>query len=161
MFNLVSTRFTNNTWNENVAYREKNWPIGCIYGSPQEMSPKILIDSLVFVVEMNNSKNLIEGIGIVKNRTHVDKYYKIYSDANYNRFVYKSEYRLDRDFIINNNEKLVKLLDHILFKGYTHLKRGSGFTTISEKLLKQPVCQNFNIKEEIRILFIKHFNRET
>jgi hypothetical protein len=158
MFYLVSTRFTNETWNTNQMYREKYCKNGCIYGSPQEMSPKILVDSIVFVVEMNNSKNQVEGIGLVKNRSHVDKYYKIYGDGNYNRYIYKSEYRLGRDYILSKNERIIKILDHILFKGYTHLKRGSGFTTISEKLLTQPICNNFNIKEEIRSIFISYYS---
>jgi len=158
MFNLVSTRFTNETWNINKCYREKMRYSGCIYGSPQEMSPKILIDSIVFVVEMNNSTNKIEGIGLVKNRSHVDKYYKIYSDGNYNRYIYKSDYRLDREYIIRENSSIVQILDHILFKGYTHLKRGCGFTTISEKLLKTPICNDLNIKEEIRKMFVKYFS---
>lgn len=158
MFHLVSTRFTNDTWNTNQSYREKYKHPGCIYGSPQEMSPKIFIDSIVFVVEMNNSKNQIEGIGLVKNRNQSDKYYKIYGDGNYNRYIYKSQYRLDREYIIRNNELLVKILEHILFKGYTHLKRGSGFTTISEKLLNQPLCKQLNIKEEIRKLFVTYYS---
>jgi hypothetical protein len=158
MFNLVSTRFTNETWNINQNYREKIRHNGCIYGSPQEMSPKIQIDSIVFVVEMNNSKNQIEGIGLVKNRSHADKYYKIYGDGNYNRYIYKSEYRLGREYIIRENSSLVEILDHILFKGYTHLKRGSGFTTIPDKLLKSPICNDLNIKEEIRKIFIKYFS---
>jgi hypothetical protein len=157
MFYLVSTRFTNETWAENMSYRENKRTIGCIYGSPQEMSPKIFLDSAVFVVEMNNSKNQIEGIGLVKNRSHVDKYYKIYSDGNYNRYVYKSEYRINRDYIIRNNERIVQILDYILFKGYTHLKRGNGFTTVPEKLLRIPLLDGFNVKEEIRDLFVKYF----
>lgn len=160
MFYLVSTRFTNDTWNTNQNYREKIGHNGCIYGSPQEMSPKILIDSMVFVIEMNNSKNQIEGIGLIKNRSHVDKYYKIYGDGNYNRYIYKSEYRLDRQDILRNNEKMVRILDYILFKGYTHLKRGSGFTSIPEKLLAHPICDNLNIKEEIKNIFVKYFNHK-
>ena len=53
---------------------------------------------------------------------------------------------------------VVEVLDSILFKGYTHLKRGSGFTTISEKLLNQPICKQLNIKEEIRKLFVTYYS---
>lgn len=158
MFNLVSTRFTNDTWEANQSYREKIHHNGCIYGSPQEMSPKILIDSVVFVIEMNNSKNQIEGIGLIKNRSCADKYYKIYGDGNYNRYIYKSEYRLGREYIMRENSLIVQILDQILFKGYSHLKRGSGFTTIPEKLLKTPICNGLNIKEEIRKIFINYFS---
>ena len=49
MITLVTTRFTNCTWNKNVEYRSKNSIKGCLYGSPQEMSPKIEYESIVFV----------------------------------------------------------------------------------------------------------------
>ena len=61
MYTLSTTRFINSTWDSNINYRNKHNISGCIYGSPLEMSPKILYDSLVFIVEMNNEKNNIEG----------------------------------------------------------------------------------------------------
>uniref|UniRef100_A0A6C0EPQ2 Uncharacterized protein n=1 Tax=viral metagenome TaxID=1070528 RepID=A0A6C0EPQ2_9ZZZZ len=153
MFTVVSTRFNNDTWKENQEKREK-LQIPCFYGSPQEMSPKIEYESIVFVVEMNNTQNKIEGIGLIKNRPHMDKYYKIHVDGNYNRFIYKSNYRIDRDILIRHNSYLVELLDNILFKGKTHLKRGCGFTTITDKLLKKEICKDFDIRNAIRNIFI-------
>jgi hypothetical protein len=50
------------------------------------MSPKILNDSIVFVVEMNNDSNTIEGIGLVRNRAYLDKYYNIYSIGYNNKY---------------------------------------------------------------------------
>jgi len=136
MYTLVTTRFNNITWESNKKYRTKYKLPGCIYGSPQEMSPKILDNSLVFVVEMNNDTDNIEGIGLVKNRPYLDNNYIIYEDGNYNRFVYKSNYRLERDKLVNYNSVLVKVLEYILFGEKSHLKRGSGFTTITNKFLK-------------------------
>jgi hypothetical protein len=124
------------------------------------MSPKILYDSLLFVVEMNNDNNQIEGIGLIRNRPYMDKYYKVHQDANYNRYIYKSNYFVERDTLVRYNAFLVEVLDCILFKGYTHLKRGSGFTTISEKLLKHhPKCEHANVAEEIRNVFITIFGK--
>jgi hypothetical protein len=60
--------------------------------------------------------------------------------------------------LLQYNENLVKSLDHILFKEKTHLKRGCGFTTIPEKLIKHPICNNLNIKKEIQNIFIRVFN---
>jgi len=137
MISIVSTRFTNSTWRENNTYRNQYLTKGCIYGSPQEMSPKILYESIVFVVEMNNNTNKIEGIGIIKNHPYADKYYSIYSDGNYNRFIYKSDYYLEREMIIRYNVVLVDALDYILFKEKNHLKRGSGFTTITQKIINK------------------------
>ena len=142
MYTLSTTRFTNSTWESNVKYRSKNNISGCIYGSPLEMSPKILYDSLVFIVEMNNEKNNIEGIGLVRNRPYLDKYYNIYKDGNYNRFIYKSNYYIDREKLIRYDEALVNLLEYILFKEKSHLKRGSGFTTITSKLVASKKRKN-------------------
>jgi len=143
MITLVTTRFSNKTWEENNNYRKKNISIGCIYGSPQEFSPKILYDSTILVIEMNNSTNQIEGIGLVKNRPFLDKYYLIYSEGNYNRYIYKSKYYLHRDMIMRNNSVLLDTLEYIVFKEKTHLKRGSGFTTISQDLLKKKKSEKY------------------
>ena len=77
MIKIVSTRFNDVTWQENLDYRTKH-NIECIYGTPLELHQSICLDTNVFVLEMNNSKNKIEGIGLIRNKTHVDKYYKIY-----------------------------------------------------------------------------------
>ena len=144
MYTLSTTRFTNTTWESNKNYRFKNNISGCIYGSPQEMSPKILYDSLVLVVEMNNDNDRIEGIGLVRNKPYLDKYYRIYDHGDYNRFVYKSNYHIDREKLIRYDENLVNLLDYIVFKEKTHLKRGSGFTTITSKLLASKKNKEYN-----------------
>jgi hypothetical protein len=158
MFYVVTTRFNDETWNENICYREKN-NIKCVYCSPLEMSQYITLNSGVFVIEMNNSKNKIEGVGFIKNRPCGERYYRIYSDGNYNRYVYKGNYYLSRDILLEKNEKLVNILDYILFKEKTHLKRGSGFTSIPEKLMKHPSCENINIKTSLRDIFINYYTQ--
>ena len=161
MYTLTTTRFTNSTWESNIDYRKKT-NIDCIYGSPQEMSSSILYDSFVFVVEMNNDTNLIEGIGLVSNKPHLDKYYNIYKDGNYNRFVYKSKYRLDRNTLWKYNRVLVKVLEYIVFSEKSHLKRGCGFTTITSKFLaskKDEKCKQLALHKIIRVI-IEYFKRE-
>jgi hypothetical protein len=156
MIKIVSTRFNDVTWQENLDYRTKH-NIECIYGTPLELHQSICLDINVFVVEMNNSKNKIEGIGLIRNKTHVDKYYKIYHEGNYNRYVYKGNYYLNREKLLTLDENLVKIFDYILFKEKTHLKRGSGFTSIPEKLLNHSICDNINVKRRLRELFINYF----
>lgn len=156
MYTVVSTRFNNETWEENKQNRERR-NIGCLYGSPQEMSPKIDLNSPVFVVEMNNSINKIEGIGLIKNKPDVEKHYRMYVEHNFNRYVYIGNYHVSRELLIEYNEPLVDALDYILFKEKTHSKRGAGFTTIPEKLLKKKICENINIKKDIREIFLYHF----
>lgn len=156
MFTIVTSRFDNETWQTSCENRIKR-NHACIYASPHEMSPKIDLESPVFVIEMNNSINQIEGIGLIKNKCKTDKYYKIQNNQNYNRFVYFGEYHINRSLIDRYNPFLVYVLDNILFKGYTHSKRGAGFTTIPEKVLKYDICQGIDIKQEIKKLFIIHF----
>lgn len=55
---------------------------------------------------------------------------------------------------------MVEILDNILFKGKTHLKRGSGITTITDKLLKNERCEKLDIKSIIKEIFINNFNTE-
>ena len=97
---------------------------------------------------MNNSENKIQGIGLIKNHPQTDKYYNIHGEHNYNRYIYKSNYHMDRETLLRYNEELVNLLDNILFKGKSHLKRGFGFTAITEKLTKKDICKHldFNIE---------------
>ena len=159
MFSLVSVRFNNDTWRENLEARERKQK-KCIYGSPQEMSPKIEYNSPLFVVEMNNSKNQIEGIGLIKNKPDVEKYHRIHSDGNYNRYVYIGNYHISRNILLEYNEPLIDALDYILFKGKSHLKRGTGFTTISDKLMKHNICKEINIKKEIKEVFVYHFREK-
>jgi len=158
MFTLSSTRFNNDTWKENVTFREKNKLKGCIYCSPQNMSTKIGLNSLVFIIEMNNSNNEIEGIGLVKNNPITNKA-GIYETLNFNRYIFIGEYRVSRETIMRYNPCIIQSLDYILFKEKTHLKRGAGMTTVPEKLLKHRNCQGLNIKKEIKELFIQHFSK--
>ena len=157
MFSIVTTRFDNYTWSENINFREKNKISGCIYGSPQPLSPKIIQDSLVFVIEMNNQMNQIEGIGVIKNTIRLDKYFRVYETGNFNRYVFRGKYRINRDELIKIDERLVSILDYILFKEKTHLKRGSGFTQIPEKLFKHEKCGNLDIRYTIKELFLRLF----
>ena len=160
MFTIVSTRYNDTTWLENINYRKKHNFDGCIYGAPHMLSEKILVDSLVFVVEMNNSLNRIEGIGLMKNNIRLDKYISVYKDVNFNRYVYKGNYHINREILIRYNSLLVDIFDYILFKEKTHLKRGAGFTTIPEKLLKHKICHNINIKKEVKELFMNVFGEK-
>ncbi len=157
MLPLVTTRFNNSTWEENVNYRSKNNIKGGVYAVPGKISPKIELEQLVFIIEMNNSKNKIEGIGLIKNFIETNKYYKVYSDPNYNRYTYKTDYRIDRETLEKYNSKLVYILEEILFKGSTHLKRGSGITTVTEKLLRSPICGELILSDEIKKIFVIHF----
>ena len=159
MFSVVTGRFNNETRDANYAYRKKH-NYTCMYCVPYELSPKIFYKTPVFVIEMNNSSNKIEGIGLIKNKPETNRYYKVHEHGNTNRFIYIGNYFLERESIDNYNSKLVYILEEILFKGYTHSKRGSGLTTIPEKVLKFDICEGMDIKKEIKKIFVTHFRTD-
>lgn len=159
MYSIVTGRFNNETRDANYSYRKRR-NFACMYCCPSELSPKILYDTPVFVIEMNNSTNKIEGIGLIKNRPQTQKYYKVHDDGNTNRYTYIGDYFIDRDTINNINSFLVYVLEIILFKGYTHSKRGAGLTLIPEKVLKLDICEGIDIKKDIKNLFIYNFREK-
>lgn len=157
MLSIISTRYTSDTLNEKREFMIAHHLDGCLYGAPQPPSPKIPLDALMFVIEMNNSKNKIEGVGLIRNKPLTDKYYKIYNDANFNRYIYRSPYFMERETLERYNVDLVRMFDYILFKEKTHLKRGCGFTTVPEKLLKHKICNGLDLKKELQNIFLEHF----
>jgi hypothetical protein len=158
MITFVTTRYNNETWKLNYENRIKRNK-ACIYCSTNELSNKIYYNTPVFVIEMNNSINKIEGIGLIKNN-HESTYHKIQNDGNYNRYIYIGNFHIDRKTIYEHNPILVDILEKILFKGYTHSKRGSGMSCIPEKVLNLDICQGINIKKEIKELFICNFREK-
>lgn len=160
MISIVTSRFNNDTWRENCEYRQRLEINGCLYCSPQQLSSKIHPNSPVFVVEMNNTTNQIQGIGLISNKIQFDKYYKVYEIGNYNRYTYKSDYRISRDTLLEHIPVLVYILDYILFKEKTHVKRGSGMSQIPEKLLHHKKCGDIDIVKELKTLFYKQFKEE-
>ena len=129
-FYISTTRFTNETYNENKTWRERNNWKGCVYAVPIEIAITIPQLSKIFVLEMNNSINKIMGIGLIRNKVRYDLKYKIHRDNNYNRYIYRSYYRIERE---KCDPKYLLLLEKMVFKGKAHLKRGYGFTTIPIK----------------------------
>jgi len=156
MFTIVSSRFNNQSLESYYNYRVKNG-FSCIYCCPSELSCKIPYNSPVFVIEMNNSTNKIEGIGLIKNKPETSKYYKVHIDGNNNRYIYIGKYFIEREILDDYNAPLVYALEVILFKRKTHSKRGAGLTCIPESVLKLDVCKGILIKKEIREIFIYHF----
>ena len=159
MYAFVTGRFTEETLAENYQYREKN-DLKCVYCCPLPLSPKIYYDTYVFVIEMNNTINQIAGIGVIKNSYETKKYYKIHKDGNRNRYTYVGNYYITREMVESTNPDLVYALEQVLFKGYTHSKRGSGLLLFPEKVLKFDVFEGIQFKEEIINLFIYYFREK-
>ena len=152
---IYVTRFNNVTYKENKDWLLKNNETGCIYGTPIKLSTKILPYAEIIVLEMNNSINKIEGIGIIKNKLLYDKKkYKIYSDNNYNRFIYKSNLYISRNDFTTFEESIIINLEKLLFKSHYHCKRGQGIQSIP-KIIREN--QIFNFIEFINNIYKSRF----
>jgi len=134
---IATTRFNDQTFDQYISYKNKINPKGCIYGSPIRIKENIPLESYVYVIEMNNSKNKIQGIGLIENKHHPDKYYRIYDDQDYNRYIYKGKRRLQVSDIKDPYYiKVIEVLEQLLFKGERHCKRAQGITELPHWILK-------------------------
>ena len=144
---ISTTRFNKKTYEENINWKKrKNWK-GCCYGINRELSPdSIPYGCYTFVIEMINDipnpslgtnckkkskTGIIGGIGLIHNKPKSQDRSRIYDEQNYNRYVFKSEYHIDRETLLKKNKDIVELLEKILFTGAKHMKRGDGITVLN------------------------------
>ena len=159
MFYIASTRFNNATYDENLSYRKKSCePV--IYGTSIRIQSKYDIGSLLFVVEMNNEENRIEGIGLIRNTLIYDKTHHIYSNSDYNRYLYRGDYWIDRKTIVEKDATISEICDTVLFKGKSHMKRMSGISVLTNQLFTNWDFKLSILKEKIRCLFITFFQTQ-
>ena len=130
---LGTTRFNNFTWKENCDIRKHNPVAKCIYATPIQITPRIKLDTNVFVIEMNNEMDKIMGFGLIKNHPIAGKY-AVHSVSNYNRFVYIGKWRIDREEMNESELEIVRLLEAVCFRGINHSKRGQGITELPIKI---------------------------
>ena len=131
---IGTTRFDNKTWGENETWRKShNWE-GCIYGVPGKLPEDVRKLAIIYVIEMNNERNEIMGIGRVKNN-HCRERCRLYSDPNYNRYIYRGKKRVDKGGMLD--KECVEILEKLLFKGKAHMKRGQGITRLRAKKVKK------------------------
>mgnify|MGYP006128582365 FL=1 len=130
---IFVTRFNNFTYSENTNYKSRNNIIGCIYGTPIKIGNNILPEEQIIVLEMNNSENIIEGIGILKNKLEYKKH-KIYGDNNYNRFIYMSNYYISKHSFTEHEKTTIKNIELLLFKSKKHCKRGQGIQLMPQHI---------------------------
>ena len=157
MFYLASTRFINATYQENKAYRTTFNEVA-IYGTLIKIQYKYSIGAVMFVIEMNNETNKIEGIGLIKNIMLYDAKYKIYKNNDYNRCIYKGDYWISREQILQMDSTIIEICDLILFKGKSHLKRQTGITILTEQLFTNWILFKMkDLKSKIKKIFISEF----
>ena len=131
--------------------------MGCIYGTPDKITKKIPIDSVLFILEMNNDINKIMGIGMVKNHPFCGR--TTYEEGNFNRFVYMGKYRIDRIEMTESEENIMQAFDILCFTGNRHLKRGKGITSYPPYMLFK--CNKImDLVDFISDMFKKRFSQQ-
>lgn len=154
---VVASRFTEKTWQENCAYREKRAargrPLGCVYGSPLPMANSIPYKAPVFVLEMNFAQHKIMGIGLVKNDCLVDGH-RIYSDTQYNVCSYDGKYRVDREEMTRKEEDLMERLDEMLFWQSKIWRTRNGLTQIPKWVRE---TEDLNYEAIIKNMFVSRY----
>jgi hypothetical protein len=160
MFHLACTRFNCATYAQNSMYRTINSEV-VIYGSTLKIRETYNVDSPIFVVEMNNDNNKIEGIGLIRNALVYDKKHKIYENPEYNRYIYRGKYWLSRDQLLSVDHELVDAFDTVLFKGKSHLKCRLGITVITDRLFVHWNYELADLKERVKQAFIHYYKGNT
>jgi hypothetical protein len=156
MFHIACTRFSNDTYKENKEYRKK-YNIPVIYGPEFKIRNIYSPGSLLFVAEMNNNTNKIEGIGLIKNVLVTDKKYKMYQNNYYNYYIYRGNYWLSREQLTLLDSEINEILDDILFKGKSNLKRLSGITVLTDRLFTNWNYELKTLKMKIKTAFLTVF----
>jgi len=131
---ILTSRFTNATWNENENYRRRHPNIGCVYCSPDPISKSIMTDTNLFILEMNNDTNKIIGIGLIKNQS-INGKLNVYSKGNYNRYTFIGRTRIDRNEMNEEEDLVMKIFDILCFRGNKHMKRGQGLKSFPVELI--------------------------
>jgi hypothetical protein len=172
MLHIGCTRFTNETYADNMAYRQK-YQVPVIYGSSLKIRATYPYECLIFVAEMNNQTNRIEGIGLIKNRLVFDGKRNIYKNQEYNSYIYKGKYWLSRADLDRYDPDICAVFDNVLFKKKTHMKCRIGISVLSDKLFIRwktiyskdtpdaIPCSNkydfIQLKADIKHIFMRHF----
>ena len=149
---LITTRFSNETWSENIYYRSKT-NASCIYCSPCPISHLMPYNSILFVLEMNNDINKLMGVGMIRNSPRYNTN-RVYNNGSYNRYSYVGRDRIDRTDMEAEENTIFAALEYLCFNGNKHLKRGYGLTGFPIKTLLE-CSKHINLVEFISKMFKK------
>lgn len=128
-FLLGTVRFDDETYKENLIWKDRKRHFGSAYGFDKPLSKTIPQNKKLFIIEMNNTQNLIMGIGFIENYLIHSNRSKMYKDERRNQYIYKSKFHINRNDIIKNVHKgtlILEFLENMLFRGAGHFKRGQG-----------------------------------
>ena len=155
---IGSTRFNNETLKENETYI-KNYGInGIVYGVPLKIKECYPVNAIIFVIEMNNDLNKINGIGLIRNCLSYDFRHCIYQNHNWNRYIYHGKYWVNREQLENTNKELLEKIEYALFKGKSHMKRVSGITTFTQRNYTRWKLNEKEMKRTFKKIFMEKYN---
>ena len=152
---LLTTRFSNETWNENMEYLRTQTHIKCIYCNTYGVSETIQTNKMMYILEMNNNTNQIMGVGLVRN-TPYREYYRVYKKGLYNMTAYIGYHRLSREELCNDiihDVNIWEELEHTCFKGKGHLKMGQGMTSFPVHVLVHLLENGIDVLEWLSTKF--------
>ena len=151
---LMTTRFNNETHAEMMNYCSSSSKIRCAYGSFTQMAAYLPQDTVMFVLEMNNDKNKIMGIGLIRNTLSKKKHF-VYSENRYNIYTYIGSRRIDRSEMTEEEEAVMTICDNVCFKGIYHQKRSRAVTVfpidVHEKYKEE---DDVDLTEFVRNMFL-------
>lgn len=153
---LFKARFNNETWKETNDYIEKWFPhkTGCIYCSQRTLrSPHgtIPYGAPIMVLEVNEEIGQIMGVGLVANRPHAQKY-MVHRENYKNAFNYVGKYRIKREEMSKEEDKIICILEAIYFNGRLHLKHGCDLNMFSPRYLWR-AARVIDLVEELKKMF--------
>jgi hypothetical protein len=154
---IFTTRFNTDTYNENIEAREF-CDFDCAYGSPNKIK-NIKIGDPLYMIEMNNETNRIEGIGHIHNKSlkYPPKIYRpSYDDCN--TYVYTGDHHITREDIYRLFPDIIDKLENKLFKGKGNQKRGKGFSRLSAKIYSETFTES-DLASAIKQTFIHKYFR--
>ena len=138
---IYTTRFNNQTYRENMRYKQNHDITGALYSTTLEFPNNTSFHKYLFVLEMNNDENRVMGISVLKNRLAKDQTIKLYSNPTFNNFIYKTSFHIPIVMKIYNGIPIFKIhgkflskknLKKNLFYGKSNMKRGGSFTRFSK-----------------------------
>lgn len=128
---LCTTRFSDETHTQNRRFCELN-RIQCYYSNRTSI-PRVPLNAIMYVLELNINQNKIMGIGRVKKSPIYDNI-NVYKDGNYNSMVnFIGDEYLNCEFI---DEEWLKKLHEVCFIGRGHLKRGDSISKFPMEKIK-------------------------
>jgi hypothetical protein len=162
---VATTRFSNQTWDENQAFLARARADGklpaatqCMYPCSVAIGETVPISANVFVLEMNNETNHILGIGLIKNHPPHFHRFQVYQEERYNTYTYQGAYRIDREKMDEHELGVLRRMETACFKGARHQKRMAGIKLFPRDMLYDMVTQEgLDVTAEITAMFKTRF----